>query len=132
MASTFRRRVAFSETDASGRAHFTALLRWAEDAEHQLLDSLGIPICSSTGGWPRARVECDYRQPLQAGEEVEVAIELVEIGTSSLRWSFRIFGKEHSLAAVGQMVTVFASHSGSIPIEGGLREKLAGWLASPG
>ena len=33
----FRRRVAFSETDASGRVHFTEVLKWAEDAEHQVL-----------------------------------------------------------------------------------------------
>ena len=39
-----RVRVAFVDTDASGRIHFTAMLRYFEAAEQEFLRSLG---CSS-------------------------------------------------------------------------------------
>lgn len=121
-----RRRVAFSETDASGRAHFTALLKWAEDAEHELLHALGVTVCSSDQGWPRVRVECDYRLPLSAGEEARVEIELAEIGESSLSWKFRILKKDEALAAEGRIVTVSVGPEGSLKITPDLRAKLSG------
>ena len=38
------RRVAFADTDASGRVHFTAILRYVEDAEHAYLAEKGIEL----------------------------------------------------------------------------------------
>jgi hypothetical protein len=35
------RRVEFSDTDAAGIAHFVAFFRWMEQAEHDLLRSVG-------------------------------------------------------------------------------------------
>src|SRR4051794_39630191 len=37
-----RRRVAWVDTDAGGRIHFTAAFRWAEAAETELVRSLGV------------------------------------------------------------------------------------------
>ncbi|MBH0121927.1 hypothetical protein I0Q12_21390, partial [Rhodococcus sp. CX] len=44
--SVYRSRgvVRFSETDASGRFHYTAALKWAENAEHELYRAAGVPI----------------------------------------------------------------------------------------
>ena len=126
MAKSFRRRVAFSETDASGRAHFTALLKWVEEAEHEVLRSQGVAIFSEQEGWPRARVECDYRLPFFVEEEAIVELTLMEAGRSSLTWSFRMLKDQGALAAEGQMVTVLVDQNGSKEISAEVRTKLKG------
>ena len=131
-AESFRRRVAFSETDASGRVHFTEMLKWAEDAEHQTLEGIGVSVCSGESGWPRVKVECDYRHPLFFGEEVEVVLQLSELGRSSLRWSFRVLNQEGVLAAEGKMVTVAVTSEGAQEISAGARQALEGLLNKGG
>jgi len=121
------RRIEFADTDASGRAHFAALLRHAEAVEHELLRELGIPVIDARGGWPRARVECDFRAPLAAGDEVEVLVEADEIGESSVAWRFVIFASSGETAARGRMTTVWVGPDGkSAPIPAEWREKLSG------
>jgi acyl-CoA thioester hydrolase len=116
---TVARRVAFSETDASGRVHFTTLLKWAEDAEHQFLSECGVDVFASDSGWPRVSVSCDYHRPLAFGDEVQVAIELVEIGESSLKWHFQVLNESGERVAKGQLVTVWvvAGKKATIPAE---------------
>ncbi len=107
MEFSVTRCVAFSETDASGRVHFTEILKWVEDAEHQFLKERKIPICSPESGWPRVNVQCDYRAPLHFGDEVVVNLTLMRIGKSSLTWSFEIQDSQSAVAAEGSLVTVF-------------------------
>lgn len=87
------RQVAFSETDVSGRVHFTAFLRWAEDAEHAFLREVGVPVFEqeeNSTGWPRVRVQCDYLAPAVFGDSVEVKLTLHAHGKTSLSWEFQI------------------------------------------
>ena len=59
------RRVEWVDTDAAGHQHYTAILRWAEAAEAELLRSLGIDWLF--GRTPRVRHEVDYQRcPLRA------------------------------------------------------------------
>ncbi|MDP0489893.1 MAG: thioesterase family protein [Verrucomicrobiota bacterium JB023] len=113
-----RRTVAFSETDASGRAHFTSILKWAEDAEHHQLRQMGLAVHDGTVAWPRVRVECDYFKPVQAGDEVEIEIEIAKKGRSSLTWAFSV---EHEGAriATGKIVTVYLEEgqSAALPFD---------------
>lgn len=107
MEQSFRRRVVFSETDASGRVHFSHFFKWVEDAEHQLLRSLGVPVFSEASGWPRVSVQCDYLQPVLYDDEVEVELRLSKIGKSALHWTFRILKARNAEVARGTMVTVY-------------------------
>ena len=117
MPFTAIRTASFSETDASGRVHFTQILKWIEDAEHQFLESAGVPVFTAEGGWPRVSIKCDYKAPLEFGEEVSVILILSKIGESSLNWEFRIEKAGHNIAAEGSMVTVYVagSRSSSLP-----------------
>ena len=130
MSSSFRRRVVFSETDASGRVHFTQFLKWVEDAEHQLLKSLGIAVFSEDGGWPRVNVQCNYLQAVSYDEEVEVELRLAKIGKSSLHWAFRILTEEGVVAAEGAMVTVSVSGEKASPLLESTRATLQKFLES--
>jgi acyl-CoA thioesterase FadM len=122
-----RRTIEFADTDASGRAHFTALLRHVEAVEHEWLRELGLPVLDARGGWPRVRVECDFRAPLAAGDEVEVFVGVEDVGGSSVVWSFGIFSPDGGTAAEGRMTTVWVGADGKpAPIPPEWRKRLTG------
>jgi len=85
-------RVEFADTDAGGRIHHTAALRWAERAEHQLLRSLGLPglTGSELTRFPRRRLEVDFLGPLRFGDEVVVEIEAAAVGRTSVTYRWRV------------------------------------------
>ncbi|MEM9081514.1 MAG: thioesterase family protein [Verrucomicrobiota bacterium] len=119
----YQRQVGFAETDASGRAHFTSVLKWVEEAEHVFLRERGIVVFDGELGWPRARVECDYRSAVMAGDEVVVEIGVAEVGESSVQWRFRVL-RTGGVVAEGWVVTVFAGEKGSLPLSDEVREVL--------
>ena len=105
--------VAFSDTDASGWAHFSKILCYVENAEHAFLASVGIPVFSNNGGWPRVKITCDYRSPLRFQDSFEVVLHLNRIGTTSLNWQFKIFKPDTTLVAEGEMVSVKVDSNGN-------------------
>lgn len=95
-------RVEFADTDAGGRIHHTAALRWAERAEHQLLRSLGRSGHTQSGHtqsgltqseltrFPRRRLEVDFLAPLTFGDEVVVEIAASAVGRTSVTYRWRV------------------------------------------
>ena len=99
--------VSFAETDASGRFHYTAALRWAEDAEHELYRSLGLPVAS----FPRRTVSATFERPLADGDEYVVELSVERLGTSSITYSWRIV-HEVGVAVTGSHTVVHVDASG--------------------
>lgn len=99
------RTVAFADTDASGRAHFTAILRYVEETEHAFFASRGMPVISEQHGWPRVHVDCDYRAPLAFGDEIHLQLVVQVVGKTSLKYTFTV-KKADVLCAEGSMVIV--------------------------
>ncbi len=92
---TTRRRVEFRDTDAAGIVHFSAFFLWMESAEHELLRSCGIPVVEAGAGgpgvdasWPRVSAACDYVSAVRFGDEVDVAVTVEKIGTTSVTYGF--------------------------------------------
>jgi len=105
--------VAFADTDASGWLHFSNIFLHVEAAEHEFLKSRGVVVFDrAQGGWPRVKVSCEYRRPLQAGERIEVVLAISRIGDSSLTWDFEILNAAGEMAAFGSMVTVRVDATG--------------------
>jgi len=120
------RRIEFADTDASGRAHFAAVLRHVEAAEHECLRRAGVPAGDVEGAWPRVRVECEYLRPLSFGEEITVVLRLSPVGVSSLVWTFSVESAGTD-AARGSLTTVLVDDEGrprQVPRE--WRTRLAG------
>lgn len=91
--------VTWSETDASGSIHFTAPLRWVENAEHALLRAEGmIP-----GSFPRRAVSSSYLRSLREGDEYRVDLEVERIGSTSITYGWRVLS--------GGAVCVEGSHT---------------------
>ena len=106
-AHRYTSEVSFADTDASGWAHFSKILTFVEQAEHDLFAKLGISVFDpASSGWPRAHISCDYRSPLKFREHFEVYLKLSKLGASALNWEFEILKADGCLAAEGVMVSV--------------------------
>ena len=126
---THRVRVAFPDTDTSGRIHFTAMLRYFESAEIELLRSLGYRYRDAPDiGFPRVRVECEYRSAVGFDDELDIAVSVRRVGTSSYTLEFTAL-KDGGVAASGSIVVVCVGRPGraqALPVT--LKEALnAAW-----
>ena len=83
-----RTRVAWVDTDAGGRIHFTAAFRWAEEAETALCRSLGL--LDDWADLPRRAVEAEYLQVLQFEDEIEVELAPERVGRTSVTYGWEI------------------------------------------
>ncbi|MFK7910582.1 MAG: acyl-CoA thioesterase [Akkermansiaceae bacterium] len=111
MQLVYKRRVHFADTDAAGVVHFSRLLCYAEEAEHELLGKLAIPLLAD-GGWPRVHVECDYSAPASMGDDVEITISVEKLGKSSVSWIFSMSVRDRKVAN-GKFKTVRVDKAGN-------------------
>jgi len=112
-AYTHRVRVSFVDTDASGRIHFTAMLRYFEAAEQEFLRALGFNYRDAPKdiGFPRVHVECEYRAALAFDDEIDLEVSVKRVGTSSYTLDFAAM-KDGVLAANGSIVVVCINRRG--------------------
>jgi acyl-CoA thioester hydrolase len=103
-AITVERKVEWVDTDAAGHHHFTAVLRWAEQAEYALYQRLGIADLVA-GGCPRVHVSADFKRRAYALEIVDVDLSVVEVGRTSVRYAFVMRG-DGEVVAEGVVVAV--------------------------
>ena len=82
-----RLRVAWVDTDAGGRIHFTAVFRWAELAEMGLYRKLGL-LEQGRADYPRRRVEAEYLRVLVFDDEVELKIRVESLGRTSIHFDW--------------------------------------------
>ena len=109
---THRVRVAFPDTDASGRIHFTAMLRYFESAEIEFLRALGYCYRDAPDiGFPRVRVECEYRSAVGFDDELDITVVVKRVGTSSYTLEFGAL-KDGAVAAHGSIVVVCVGRAG--------------------
>jgi YbgC/YbaW family acyl-CoA thioester hydrolase len=84
-------RVRFVDTDASGRIHYTAMLRHFEAAEQDFLRSIGAFY--KTGylegvDFPRVHAECDYTGPVAFDDPLSIEVRVDRVGNSSYTLGF--------------------------------------------
>jgi acyl-CoA thioesterase FadM len=87
-SQVFRTRVAWVDTDAGGRIHFTAAFRWAEAAETALGRELGL--LPDWPDLPRRAVEAEYLQVLRFEDEIEVELRPEQVGRTSITYAWEI------------------------------------------
>ena len=102
-------RVAWVDTDAGGRIHFTAAFRWAELAETGIRRKLGL--LDELGDYPRRRVEAEFLKVLRFEDEIEVHIRPERLGETSITWGFEI-SREGELCVRGTLVVVHVDVDG--------------------
>jgi acyl-CoA thioester hydrolase len=109
--ATIRIRVQFADVDSSQRIHFTAMFRYMEVAEHQLMRNIGLPYATAPEGpaLPRVHLSCDFCGAIRYDDELDVSAHLARVGTSSWTVAFTARNVSHEqspVVAEGQMVIV--------------------------
>lgn len=104
-----RLRVAWVDTDAGGRIHFSNAFRWAELAETALLRS--TVALEEWGNFPRKHVEADFRKVLRFEDEVEVRIRVERLGRTSITYAWTI-SKNGEACVVGRHTVVHVDEEG--------------------
>ncbi len=106
---TLRTRVAWVDTDAGGRIHFTAAFRWAEAAETGLRRELGL--MEGWGSYPRRRVEAEFLRVLRFEDEIEVRIRPERLGRTSITYRFDVL-RDGEVCVEGRIVAVHVDAQG--------------------
>ena len=117
-------RVAWVDTDAGGRIHFTAAFRWAEAAETALVRELGV--LDDWGDYPRRAVEAEYLAVLRFEDEFEVELVPEHVGTSSVTYGWEI-RRDGDVCIRGRHTVVHVDADGrAAPLPADVRRALAG------
>ncbi len=83
-----RMRVAWVDTDAGGRIHFTNAFRWAEAAETSLMRRLGM--LEGWGDYPRKHVEAEFHRVLRFDDEFDVRLRVERVGRTSITYAWTL------------------------------------------
>lgn len=129
----FQTRIRFIDTDASGRIHYTAMFRYFESAEIELMRTIGVSYDMTRGyNLPRVHVECDFLIMIGHDDLIDIEVSLTKLGRSSIRFEFRTL-KAGEVAAKGVVIVACADRETrrSIPIPDDLRAKLSSILMEP-
>ena len=119
----FRGRVAWVDTDAGGRIHFTAAFRYAEAAETGLMREAGL--LEGWGDFPRRHVEADFLKVLRFEDEFEVRIRVERLGTSSIGYVWEV-AKNGEVYVEGRHTAVHVDRDGrSEPVPAQIRTALS-------
>ena len=119
----------FVDTDASGRIHYTALMRHFEAAEYEFLRWMGTPYASLEPGFPRVHVECDYLSALRCDDIILTAVTVERVGTTSYTLVFSV-SVEGRAEAKGKLTIVCIDRATGRPQA--LPERLAAALRGQG
>ena len=110
---TISRRVQWMDTDAGGIWHYSTVIRWAEEAEAELHRRLGI-IGDTFGLTPRVRVGFEFREQLHFDDPVDVTIEVVRIGRSSIEYGVTVRHRD-AVVATGRVFNVLVERNTGRP-----------------
>ncbi len=126
-----RRRVELVDTDMSGIAHFSRFFVFMENAEHELLNALGISAFlqheGRTIGWPRVATSCEYLSPAHFEDVLDVHLKVLRKGTKSITFACEIT-RDGTPIARGQTTAVCcrlgSGEIESIPIPGFVADQI--------
>jgi acyl-CoA thioesterase FadM len=118
-----RTRVAWVDTDAGGRIHFTAAFRWAEAAETALGRRLGL--LDEWGDLPRRAVEAEYLAVLRFEDEIEVELRPEHVGQTSVTYAWEI-RRDGEVCVRGSHTAVHVDDAGRpTPLPEAMRDALS-------
>lgn len=112
---TEKLRVNWIDTDASGRIHYTAALRYFEVAEHGLMRAVfgvGGGPGNRAFSLPRVHVEADYKLALRYPDEFTCSARVEKLGQTSVSYGFEIRNLAGELAISGRIIAVSVDAAG--------------------
>lgn len=132
--------VRFGDCDPAGIIYFPRFFHFFHEAmETWFGEALGLPyaelIHGRLLGFPAVHTEADFRVPCRMGDVIHVELRVVELGTSSIRFGYRVFGRGDpegspprltgaTVCVVLNMDPKSPRHRRSRPLPDGLRAKI--------
>jgi acyl-CoA thioester hydrolase len=140
MGQVFRtsRRVEFCHTDAAGIAYFGSFFAYMEQAEHELLRSVGLSVIMHDRegklSWPRVSVQADYTAAANFEDVLDIDVHITRLGEKSVTYAFELTRAGMPIAT-GQITAVCCRFpSGqppqSVPIPADIRQKLLPFVST--
>ena len=115
---TYTHKVQYYETDKMGFVHHSNYIRWFEEARNDYFDSVGAPYTETENrGFlcPVLSVSCNYKQSVQYGETVRIAITLTEFGNVRFCMSYAVYDAQSgALRAEGTTEHCFLDQNGKV------------------
>jgi 4-hydroxybenzoyl-CoA thioesterase len=104
-------RVRFAEIDRAGIVYYPRFFHYFHIAfEEFFADRVGVPyhvmIDEKRIGFPTVHVECDYREPLEFGDVLDVGVSVARMGDSSVDFRYRLRRGRSAKVAAEALVTV--------------------------
>ncbi len=119
-----RLRVAWVDTDAGGRIHFSNAFRWAEVAEVGLVRS--VLSIEEWGDFPRKQVQAEFLKVLRFEDEIEVRLRVDRLGTTSITYAWTISKDGEPYVLGGHTVVHVGADGRPSPIPDRIRAALSG------
>ena len=129
MIHTENLRVNWIDTDASGRIHYTAALRYFEVAEHGLMRALfdgSANPATRSFGLPRVHVEADYAATLTYPDEFRCSARVAAVGRTSVTFGYEAYRSRDDVQCLtGRIVAVAIGPEGTpMPLPAEFRQVL--------
>ena len=129
------RLVEFRDTDAAGIMHFASIMGLMEEAEHEFLRHIQLPLFLPVEGgkvsWPRVSAHCDFKSPARFEDLVNIEVSVQRIGNKSVTYHFALTCEQRAIAT-GTMTAAccFVGKEGikSVPVPEDVVEKLTVYL----
>jgi acyl-CoA thioesterase FadM len=125
--------IRLQDTDCTGVLYFIHQLRMAQGAFEEFLDLSGLPLkkvlASRNYLLPLVHVEADYLFPVQVGDELEIQLSVVKVGTTSfsLQGSFYNSSLKREVGRVLLVhVVVSKEDRSAIPVPNELKDIICG------
>jgi acyl-CoA thioester hydrolase len=118
-----KREVRWADTDAAGRIYYPRIFDYAGEAEHELLQNVGVSReqLRKTYDFPRVHAECHFKKVLELGARFTIRLWPGKLGRTSIRYNFEVSrDEEPQVVAAKGSVTVVVLRNGkpaAIPLE---------------
>lgn len=88
--------------------HFSAFFVYMEQAEHELLRSLGLSVVTHDDEgeitFPRVSATCDFRHPARFEDLLDIEVTVEKVGSRCVEYAFR-FTRAGIVIATGSLTT---------------------------
>jgi acyl-CoA thioester hydrolase len=116
-----RETVRFRDVDGMGHVNNAVYLTYLEEARIAYLQPMG----AQPSGMILARAEIDFRAPLSDGDELEIGVRPVRVGTKSFELAYEVRVGEKVAAEAKTVIVSYDYSSGrSVAVPEGWREAL--------
>jgi 4-hydroxybenzoyl-CoA thioesterase len=120
-------KVRFGDIDHAGIVYYPRFLHYFHVALEEFFSAVvGVEyhtvINDERLGLPSVHLAIDFKSPLRFGDEIEVEVRGLEMGSTSVTWRYAVWKQDGTLAAEATIVTV------ALDMDAFTKRPLPGWL----